>query len=312
MKSGFLNILKPPGMTSHNVVAFVRHLAGKKAKVGHLGTLDPGAAGVLALAVGSATRLIDFLPPARKKYIAEAVFGFETHTLDCEGEITSRCGESLGGSAGADITAESVKAACHKLCGDIMQVPPNMSALHLNGQRCYDLVRKGCEFSLPPRPVSIYKLEMTQFYESGSFEPRLPKYAGGAGEVSGLCGMRLEVECSQGTYIRSLIRDIGYELGNLATMTFLLRTSSGVFDISEALPLEEVRKRGLENVIIPMPDVLERCGAPRLQCPQGAIRGTQFRASSPDGLVNLECDGKFCGIGLAADGAVKVERILEE
>ncbi len=308
-------------MTSHNVVAFVRHLAGK-AKVGHLGTLDPGAAGVLALAVGSATRLIDYLPPARKKYIAEAVFGFETLTLDCEGEITSRAGANDGTGAndgagandgtGSEVTAQKAEAACRKLCGNIMQVPPNMSALHLNGQRCYDLVRKGCEFTLPPRPVTIYKLEMTQFYESGSFEPRLPAYDGGAGEVSGLCGMRLDVECSQGTYIRSLIRDIGYELGTLATMTFLLRTSSGVFDISEALPLEEVRKRGLENVIIPMPAVLERCGAPRLQCPQGAIRGTQFRASSPDGLVCLECDGRFCGIGFAASGLVKVERLLSE
>lgn len=307
MKSGFLNILKPPGMTSHNVVAFVRHLAGKKAKVGHLGTLDPGAAGVLALAIGQATRLIDYLPAARKKYIAEAVFGFETHTLDCEGEITSRCGPGV-----ADITAESVKAACCKLSGDIMQVPPNMSALHLNGQRCYDLVRKGCDFSLPPRPVTIHQLEMTQFYENGEFEPCLPDYAGGAGKADGLCGMRLEVECSQGTYIRSLIRDIGYELGNLATMTFLLRTSSGVFDIAEALPLEDVRQRGLDSVIIPMPDVLERCGASRLQCPQGAVRGYEFRASVPDGLVSLECNGKFCGIGLAANGKVKVERALLE
>lgn len=226
---GFLNINKPPGMSSHNVVAFVRHLLPRGLKVGHLGTLDPGACGVLPVAVGWATRTIQYFPPNRKAYRAEVALGIETDTLDAHGQITRH-------SAIPELQIDKVEELCRSFEGEQLQVPPQISALHVDGQRAYMLSRSGCDFELPPRPVTLHKVQLC----------RLEKDK-----------ILLDVECSAGTYIRSLARDFGKALGACAHLSFLLRTQSGIFKLKDAYTIEDLRARGIGACLWPVDKVLK-------------------------------------------------------
>ncbi len=226
---GFLNINKPPGMSSHNVVAFVRHLLPRGLKVGHLGTLDPGACGVLPVAVGWATRTIQYFPPNRKAYRAEITFGTETDTLDAHGQITKY-------SAVPELQAFKVEELCHSFEGEQLQVPPQISALHVDGQRAYMLSRSGCDFELPPRLVTLHKVQLC----------RLEKDK-----------ILLDIECSAGTYIRSLARDFGKALGSCAHLSFLLRTQSGIFKLKDACTIEDLRDKGVDACLWPVDKVLK-------------------------------------------------------
>ena len=235
---GFLNVLKPPGMNSHTVVARMRRILGK-GKIGHLGTLDPGACGVLPLALGGATRTIGYLPPAGKAYLAELTFGYQTDTLDSFGTVLER--RPVG-----DITRAQLEAACNRYRGQIMQVPPSVSALHVNGMRSYQLVRQGVAVDLPARPayyqeVSVRSLEWRQ------------------GELKAF----IHVTCGAGTYVRALIRDLGQDLGCDATMSFLLRTQSGLFKLENAVTLEELAN-GVEPYLLNVGEVLQSYGIPSL------------------------------------------------
>ena len=226
---GFLNINKPPGMSSHNVVAFVRHLLPRGLKVGHLGTLDPGACGVLPVAVGWATRTIQYFPPNRKAYRAEVTLGIETDTLDAHGQITRH-------SAIPELQIDKVEELCRSFEGEQLQVPPQISALHVDGQRAYMLSRSGCDFELPPRPVTLHKVQLC----------RLEKDK-----------ILLDIECSAGTYIRSLARDFGKALGACAHLSFLLRTQSGIFKLKDAYTIEDLRVRGIGACLWPVDKVLK-------------------------------------------------------
>ena len=226
---GFLNINKPTGMSSHNVVAFVRHLLPRGLKVGHLGTLDPGACGVLPVAVGWATRTIQYFPPNRKAYRAEVTLGIETDTLDAHGQITRH-------SAIPELQIDKVEELCRSLEGEQLQVPPQIRALHVDGQRAYMLSRSGCDFELPPRPVTLHKVQLC----------RLEKDK-----------ILLDVECSAGTYIRSLARDFGKALGACAHLSFLLRTQSGIFKLKDAYTIEDLRARGIGACLWPVDKVLK-------------------------------------------------------
>lgn len=207
---GFLNIDKPPGMTSHDVVARVRRLARQK-RVGHAGTLDPAATGVLVVALGQATRLIEYVQDeTRKRYTATVRLGVTTTTDDAEGEavVTRDVPEP---------DRVTIEAALQAFRGPIQQVPPMYSALHHQGQRLYDLARAGKTVDIPARTVYIYDLQLIEF------APPL---------------LTLDIECGKGTYVRSLARDLGEALGCGAHLAGLRRTAVGTFQIENAMTLD--------------------------------------------------------------------------
>lgn len=206
---GFLNIDKPSGLTSHDVVARVRRLVGRTVKVGHAGTLDPAATGVLPLALGRATRLIEYLTDARKGYRALVRLGVTTTTDDAEGEPLER-------RAPPPLDAAALEAALAPLRGTIMQVPPMYSALHHGGKRLYELARAGETVERAPRPVTIDRLELVRWETPD---------------------LTLDVTCSKGAYIRALARDLGAALGCGAHLAALKRTFVGAFRIEQATPL---------------------------------------------------------------------------
>jgi tRNA pseudouridine55 synthase len=209
--NGFLNVLKPPGMTAHDVVAYMRRRLGTR-KIGHAGTLDPLAVGVLPLAVGNATRLLQYLRSG-KEYLAEIQFGVETSTADAEGEVLRR--------APMPITEEQLREILPRFRGTISQRPPMVSAVSVGGKRLYQLAREGIEIERPLREVTIDVLELVTFWP-GEY-PRA----------------QVRVSCSAGTYIRSLAVDMAEVLGGVASLAFLLRTRAGDFPLAEAATLDE-------------------------------------------------------------------------
>ena len=209
---GFINVLKPPGMSSHDVVGFIRRVYDTK-KVGHAGTLGAGAAGVLPVAIGKATRLLEYINSSGKAYRAEVSFGMETDTCDDLGNVVR---------SKADFSLPDDDALRHVLSsfeGKIKQVPPVYSALKINGEHAYDLARENENVVLPERTIEIHKICLVKRYDTRII---------------------IDVDCSKGTYIRSLCRDIGKRLDIPATMSFLIRRRAGAFPIEDALTLEEI------------------------------------------------------------------------
>ena len=217
--NGFVVLDKPAGVTSFKAAAPLRRLFGEK-KVGHTGTLDPMATGVLPVALGKAARFIDYLPESGKAYVARFRCGMTTDTLDITGTVLSE--------TSADVTEEDVLALLPRFRGEIAQVPPMYSALSVNGQRLYELARKGIEVERQERRVTIDSLELTGVY-GDEFE--------------------IAVSCSKGTYIRTLIADLGEALGCGAVMTALRRTYANGFSIGDALTPEQVEALGEEAVL---------------------------------------------------------------
>jgi tRNA pseudouridine 55 synthase len=241
--NGLLNVNKPAGMTSHDVVAKVRR-ALKTKRVGHAGTLDPDAMGVLVVAVGSATRLLPHLPLEPKVYVARVVFGVATDTEDASGRETERADAS--GLREADIAA-----ALPAFLGEIAQIPPMVSAVHHEGRRLYELARQGVTVERQPRTVRIHSLDLSGF-------------------VSGVTAeATLAVTCGGGTYIRTLCKDIGKALGLPAHMKTLVREAVGPFRRAEAVPLDRLEAPDAANALIPA----ERClGLPLLAVTEGEAR----------------------------------------
>ncbi len=209
--NGFLNVLKPPGMTAHDVVAVMRRRLGTK-RIGHAGTLDPLAVGVLPLAVGHATRLLQYLRSG-KEYLAEIQFGIETSTADADGTVLRQ--------APMPITEADLLAILPRFRGVISQRPPMVSAISIGGKRLYELAREGIEVERPLREVTISELELVRFWP-GEY-PRA----------------QILVSCSAGTYIRSLAVDMAEVLGGVASLAFLLRTRAGDFPLETAATFEE-------------------------------------------------------------------------
>lgn len=210
---GVLVVNKPPGMTSHDVVHRVRKTLALK-KVGHAGTLDPDATGVLVLCVGDATRVLEYATASSKEYETQVVFGTATDTDDATGEVIETA------SANA-LTEVLLKQTLLQFQGEIDQQVPAYSAVHINGRRAYELARAGESFELPTRRVQIHRLQLQSFTQGA------------------VAKARLRVACSKGTYIRSLCRDLGRALHIPAHMGALKRTQSGKFRIEEAVDLEE-------------------------------------------------------------------------
>jgi tRNA pseudouridine55 synthase len=209
---GLVVVDKEAGWTSHDVVAKSRGLLGTR-KVGHSGTLDPDATGILLLGVGRVTRLLKYLTALPKTYTCEIVFGTETSTLDSSGEITATHDMSA-------LTFAQVEAAVPQLIGDIMQIPPMVSAVKIDGKRLHELAREGIEVERAPRPVTIYR-----FTVAPTADPLV---------------ITAEVECSSGTYVRTLAADLGHALGGGAHLRELRRTAIGSFTLDEAHRLENV------------------------------------------------------------------------
>ncbi|HOQ06208.1 MAG TPA: tRNA pseudouridine(55) synthase TruB [Clostridiales bacterium] len=210
---GILNILKPPGMTSFDVVAYLRGLTGVR-KIGHAGTLDPMAAGVLPVCVGRATKAVEFLMEKDKTYRAEVTLGVVTDTQDTTGTVLAR--------KKPEVSDNDIIDAVASFRGKYMQLPPMYSAVRVNGKKLYQLAREGIETERSEREVEIYSAEVLDICRKDGIR------------------VLLEVSCSKGTYIRTLCADIGDVLGCGGCMSFLLRLKAGPFSISDSVTLEEL------------------------------------------------------------------------
>jgi tRNA pseudouridine55 synthase len=213
---GILVVAKPVGPTSHDVVGLVRRLSATK-RVGHGGTLDPFASGVLPIFVGRATRLVEYHLGDRKQYRATVCFGASSTTDDLEGALTPATGPAP--------TRDDVESALERFRGEIEQRPPAYSAIKVAGRRAYALARAGQAVELASRRVTIHRLEIADWDETTNGEPVAI----------------VDVECSAGTYVRSLARDLGEAVGSAAYLGALSRTASGTFMLADAIPLDDVR-----------------------------------------------------------------------
>ena len=219
--NGVILIDKPMDFTSFDVIAVMRRISGQR-KLGHTGTLDPNATGVLPVLLGCATKAQDLIVNHDKTYIADFRLGMTTDTLDIWGKVLT--------DNETDVTRDEILEVLPKFRGEISQIPPMFSAVQKNGQRLYDLARQGIEIERESRKVTVYKLELLEFDESTQ---------------SG----KLEIACSKGTYVRTIIDDIGRELKTGAVMTRLRRTVACGYDISECITLEKAKQLAEENVL---------------------------------------------------------------
>ena len=283
MFHGIMNVYKEAGFTSHDVVAKLRGICKQK-KIGHTGTLDPDAVGVLPVCLGNGTKLCDMLTDKTKEYVAEFQLGIVTDTQDISGQVLQKLPVT--------VTPEEVRKVMHAFQGELQQVPPMYSALKVNGKKLYELAREGKEVERKPRAITIFELEL--------LEEKHPQY-------------QIRVKCSKGTYIRTLCHDIGQALGCGAVMTSLTRTRVGEFTIENAYRLSEIEQMAGENqlsqIITPVEDMfLDLC---RIETIHGAgmalHNGNQLPVTvvktekQKDWLDGEQCrtydeSGKFCGI----------------
>ncbi len=279
MIEGIVTVLKPPAMSSSDVVVDVRKIFETK-RVGHLGTLDPEAAGVLPVCVGRAVRLLDYLVDKQKTYLGEIAFGISTDTQDAQGTALE--------TSDAVVTEEMLDAVLPRFTGTITQTPPMYSALKFNGQKLYDLALAGKEIPDKSREVEIASL----------------KRVGTRGENRFL----IEVTCSRGTYIRTLCADIGTALQVPAHMAFLLRTASGPFTLEHAHSIAELAEMKEQGRFA---DALTSCEdaiafLPRLDLARErrkpAMNGLPTRTNAPDGTYRIYC-GDFLGVGAVQNGS---------
>ena len=279
---GFININKPGGMTSHDVVSKLRKISKIK-QIGHTGTLDPMATGVLPVAIGKASRLIEFLTED-KGYIAKLQFGKISDTYDIEGAVENYSDKK--------VTQQQVQAGLQKFSGKIEQIPPVYSAVHYKGKRLYELARQGqIPEDIPSRTVFINVLELLEFNEE---------------EQTAL----LKIECSKGTYIRSIINDLGMELGCGAVMTELKRTKSGLFTIDNAIALDMLTDReDIEKYLINPVEVLSyKCYELTEFEYQKIIHGQSLLTKQFDDneYVLLVFDNNLCAISQKDDKSQKL------
>lgn len=293
--TGIICINKDEGVTSFSVVSKVRSITKEK-KAGHTGTLDPMARGVLPIMLGGATRFLDYLPDSDKRYTASFILGFTTDTLDITGSVTAKYDVTA--------TADDVRKALDNFRGRITQVPPMYSAVSVNGKRLYDLARQGIEVERPSRTVEIKKLDLLNA-QNNEYE--------------------IDVLCSKGTYIRTLIDDIGKTLGCGAVMTKLTRTAAMGFSVDDSVTVDELcriyEKTGSFDSVLTdiekMFDSYESVIVSRAQAKRfsngGALSLNRLRAKLSDGIYRVRSEnGLFLGLGEADTqlGELKVKRLL--
>lgn len=280
--TGIICINKDKDITSFGVVSKVRSILGER-KAGHTGTLDPMATGVLPVMLGSATRFLDYLPESDKGYRASFVLGKTTDTLDITGRVT--------GEYEVNVTQRELIDALDIFRGEISQIPPMYSAVSVDGKRLYDLARQGIEVERQARQAEIKKLELTDF-KNGEYT--------------------IDVLCTKGTYIRTLIDDIGKVLGCGAVMTGLTRTLASGFTIDDCITLEELQRRkdngitvddaviDIEKLFMCYDDVYVSDAQAKRFLNGGALAADRLRKKLSDGLYRVySADGLFLGIGEA-------------
>ena len=285
---GFFNINKPRGMNSTKVVAIIKRLTHEK--VGHLGTLDPDAHGVLPIAVGKATRLFDFFLNKDKVYEARGRFGILTDTLDESGRVVL--------TNDVRPTRAQVEDVLPLFCGKQMQMPPAFSAKQVGGVRAYDKARRGEEVTLTPREICVYSLELLSF-EGDEFSVR--------------------IHCSAGTYVRALIRDIAEKLGAIATTIDIFRTRSGAFDIASSISIDNIchceRSVAIPTLhLISIEDALSGQEKVRLTEPQVQNllcgRGQSVPYKDAKNVLFLTPEGDTYGLGDIENGQIKITAFL--
>lgn len=283
---GFLNIYKPKGLTSHDVVARLRKLT-KVRQIGHTGTLDPFATGVLPICIGKATRLIEYLDDD-KEYLATVQFGKNTTTYDLEGEITATFDKK--------VTEEDVKNTLKAFEGEISQIPPIYSAIKVNGKKLYDYARQGQDIEIKPRKVTISKIELKEFDKTSQ-------------------SAKITVACSKGTYIRSIAYDLGAKLGCGGYLTALERTQAGKFQVNTAIKLEDLTEvsqiveiliNPLDMLSIPIHNLSEN---ERERVSHGmSICNSDFPDSD---IVILSYGGRIYAIGKVEQNKILVKKVFE-
>ncbi len=290
--NGLLLVDKGKGFTSFDVVAITRKLTSQK-KIGHTGTLDPNATGVLPLLLGNATKAQDIIPNHDKEYVAGFKLGLTTDTLDIWGEIKSE--------VKSEVTLSELEKVLKHFRGEIEQIPPMYSAVSVDGKRLYDLARKGIEVERKPRKITVYELELLDFDENNQ---------------SGV----LKVSCSKGTYIRTLIDDIGNELGVGAVMTSLDRTKACGFLKEQCLPLEKLKKLSpaeieeklisTENLFVSFPELTVSEAQAKRFSNGGALDSSRTSLRSAENIegniYRIKYDDKFFGLGIVRDNEIKI------
>ncbi len=280
---GILVINKSKGMTSHDVVYHLRNKLKIK-KIGHTGTLDPMAEGVLPMCINKATKVASYVSNDSKEYVAGLEFGYETDTQDSTGKILNRT-QNIP-------KIEEIKEVLKEFQGKILQTPPMFSAIKINGQKLYNLARKGQVIERPKRQVEIYNLELID-------EKNL----------------KLKVSCSSGTYIRTLIHDIGIRLDSFCVMKSLVRTKVGIFTIDDSITLDELKNLSIEEInskLYPMEEALYYL--PKYNVKDyfydKLLNGIKYYDNNVDSSIKrIYCKNQFIGIGNFIEGRLKI-RIL--
>lgn len=285
--SGVINLYKTSGLSSSEAVETVRHILGTK-EVGHFGTLDPMAQGVLPIGIGKGTKLFDLLLKKEKTYTATVSFGFETATFDAFGEITR--------TAPLKNTSEVI-ATLPELVGAYKQIPPLYSAKHVNGKRAYALAASGKAPKLDGVPITVFGIEPLEVKEE-----------------NGLCeSISLKIDCSSSTYIRAIARDLAEKVGSAATLTYLRRDKSGIFNLDNAVSIKRLREVK-EEAVIPLSDVLDKL-MPRYEVPASSEKELANGVKLPaefDGYVAVYCNDTLYGIGINENNHLKLKTYLKE
>lgn len=280
---GFLNVYKPKGKTSHDVVAILRRVTKIK-QIGHTGTLDPFAEGVLPICIGKATRLIEYLKDD-KAYVATVQFGASTSTYDIEGDVVK--------TSDKNIELSDIEPALDKFRGEIEQLPPIYSAIKVNGKKLYEYARKGEEVEIKPRKVTINELKIV------GFDPEKRQ-------------LELYVDCSKGTYIRSIANDLGEVLGVFGHLVKLIRVKAGSFLIDKAIKLEELESKEIvqSNLIYP----LEYLDYPKYEISElekiKVANGNALHLDCEDGLILLTYGETLAAVAEIAQGKAVMRKVF--
>lgn len=281
--NGLINLFKPSGLSSARAVSRVKRILDEKT-VGHMGTLDPMAEGVLVIGVGKSARLFDYVTQSGKTYISKFEFGYATDTLDALGTVTERTDDIP--------SSDAVLHAMQSLVGEIEQIPPAYSAKHVDGKRAYALARSGQAVELKPSRVTIHGVNLV-------CQPSPNE-------------MVFEIDCSSGTYIRSICRDVAKMCGSLATITFLRRTRSGIFDVSDSVSLDELEAKKSSALVTPEAALT---ALPRYDVGAEFFDDMLHGRKLPcefDGNARVYCNGVFFGVGRSVEGTLKIKTFLKD
>lgn len=280
---GFLNIYKPQGKTSHDIVAILRRVTKIK-QIGHTGTLDPFAEGVLPICIGKATRLIEYLED-NKAYIGTIQLGKSTSTYDTEGDIVS--------TSNKKVSLEEVEATLPKFRGEIEQLPPIYSAIKVNGKKLYEYARNGEDVEIKPRGVNIYKLELISFDEENQV-------------------LKLLIECSKGTYIRSIAHDLGEALGCYGHLINLVRIKAGKFEVESSIKLDEIMN--IDDVEKSLINPIEYLNYPKYELndfeKEKVSHGMSINIEKADGILVFLYQNKLVAVANLKNKIAKVLKVF--